>query len=460
MIETEVREKEAARQREEVAVAEALKAKERQQRLYTLSKISETLAEVVDDPDNALALVVRAAHEATQGDLVSVYLYDENTATFTRGVDLPRGGVIEELPAENLPEPYGNVAQVADAQEQKYEEDSVTPTDLKQGYNIRAFASLPLKVASEQGIYSTVGVVLISFCQPHAFSEEEKEILLHLANLAAIFIAYAEARKLAIAGAELAALGTATATLQHRLANTINITLPAVLRLRYRMGNDPVTKEILDTVERNTLFASDVIRRTQVPLRTEPFVLTDVNALLREAIRQCVSYYSERFSEVLLASDLSNSRDDWIAEDSSIPEIRVKAALSPNLPATYVSEGRMQEVFRVLVENAIKAIYPKSGIVTVTSILRSVGRRNVIEITVIDNGKGIEDKVAKKLFHQPVPHKDFTQGAGLGLWLSNIIVRSNQGSIRLESSELGKGSTFSVHLPVRNRPPTTALRTD
>jgi signal transduction histidine kinase len=110
-------------------------------------------------------------------------------------------------------------------------------------------------------------------------------------------------------------------------------------------------------------------------------------------------------------------------------------------------------VLRVLVENGIKAIYPKSGVVRIVSKLESNHLRKYINITVSDTGKGIEDKTKTKLFKQPIPRKAFGEGAGLGLWLSKIIVRSHQGTIELFHTEPEKGSTFQVRLPVLNRVP-------
>ena len=90
----------------------------------------------------------------------------------------------------------------------------------------------------------------------------------------------------------------------------------------------------------------------------------------------------------------------------------------------------------MLVENAVKAIYPRSGSVMILSKFEDDRLRPCVEITVSNTGKGIDETTRPRLFQQPVPRKEFGEGAGLGLWLSNIIVRSHQGSIELQSSEL------------------------
>jgi signal transduction histidine kinase len=430
---------------------ERQKADDRLRRLSQQQAVSDRMAEVVFNPDIVLELVVRAANEVTQSDLSSVYRYDENTASFTGGVRLERLGNVENVPEQDLPASDDYVTKVAESQEPIFESEA-EPTGFTRRHGIKAFAGFPLTVANPRGMYNTVGVLFVNFRQSHPFSDEEREILRYLANQAAFAIAYTEARSSAFANEQLAALGTATATLQHRLGNTLSITLPAVVRLRMRTGNDPVTEEILNTIERNTQFANEVIQRMQTPLRSEPFVPANINSLLREAIQECVNN-ADRFSLVQLASNLPGTSTSRKDNRDDPPEIFLDADLSEPLPVTFSSIGRLQEVFRVLVENAIKAIYPKPGLVTVRSALRAGGRREVIEVTVTDTGKGIDDEVRSRLFRQPVPRREFGEGAGLGLWLSNIIVRGHQGDIGLRSTEPGEGSTFFVRLPVLPHPP-------
>jgi signal transduction histidine kinase len=246
----------------------------------------------------------------------------------------------------------------------------------------------------------------------------------------------------------LAALGTAAATLQHRLGNTINVILPAVLRLRFRVGHDPDNLEILDTIERNALFATDVIRRMQTPLRKEPPVWTNVNLLLWDAIQMCIQD-TDRFPDIQITTNLPGlTRDVSGLPIRSQQQITITANLDESTPETYVSSGQLTEVFRVLVENAVKAIYPKSGSVMVVSKFADDRIHPCVEIKVKDTGKGIDEKTQSRLFTEPVPRKEFGQGAGLGLWLSKYIVRSHQGSIELQSTELNKGSSFLVRLPI------------
>lgn len=435
--------------------------KARRNRLAKLQEISELMTRAGSNPGQVLEMIGQAANEATEADFSSIYLFDDNTQKFTGGVrvfqsdqeDQPEH--IQKLDGADFPQHGGTVWEVASKQEAQFINSSDRVgihTDIAIQYSVKAFAALPLMVEANDTVTNTVGVLVINYQSEHPFSDDDKEILKHLGNQAAVAISYADAHASAQANEQLAALGGAAAALQHRLGNHINVTLPAVMRLRFRIGNDPVAEQILETIERNTLFANEVIRRMQMPLRPDEYVPTSINALVREAIKTCVQE-TVRFSQATLRSMPFSQASDPDGDTSGTPAIHVLDNLSEGIPMTVAGTMRMSEVFRVLIENAIKAVYPESGTVTVSTALRSDSRRDHVVIRVSDTGKGIEEDVKQRLFKQPVPRREFGEGAGLGLWLSNIIVRSHQGRIDLEWSEVGKGSTFVVDLPILTKAP-------
>ncbi|MBE7468369.1 MAG: GAF domain-containing protein [Anaerolineales bacterium] len=424
-------------------------ARQREERLRRLQQISQRMVEASQNPEGVLEFIARTANDIINSALTSVYLYDQATSTFTSGVSVWREGAVERIENSALPSPEDFASQIAEGQTSDFIEniaDRPRVSSFAHRFHLQAFAALPLTIAGAQGLPTTMGVLFVNFKEPHVFLEDEQEILRHLANQAAVAVAFSSAQAAALAQEQLAALGTATGTLQHRLGNTINVILPAVLRLRHRVGDDATSLSILDTVERNALFAGEVIRRMQNPLRSEPFVRTNLNSLLREAIQKCIQ--ENRYPQVSVLVDPAQSSPN----DHDQPQLVITTQLDEHLPETFASVGQMTEVFRVLVENAIKAIQPNAGVITITSRLTGNALGRFAEITVSDTGKGIEEKTQQKLFKQPVPRKEFGEGAGLGLWLSQIIVRSHQGVIRLYASEPGKGSTFWLRLPILAQP--------
>jgi signal transduction histidine kinase len=102
-----------------------------------------------------------------------------------------------------------------------------------------------------------------------------------------------------------------------------------------------------------------------------------------------------------------------------------------------------------LVGNAMK-FTPDGGSVRVG--LRHRADTQQVEISVSDTGIGIAPKQKSQLFEEfaPIHRSRPEDGAGLGLAISRRIVQAHDGSITV-SSEPGRGSTFQVFLPARQR---------
>ncbi len=100
-----------------------------------------------------------------------------------------------------------------------------------------------------------------------------------------------------------------------------------------------------------------------------------------------------------------------------------------------------------LLDNALKY----SGLNAIISIRLSTPLNNIVEISITDNGIGIENTFQKKIFEKffrvPTGDTHNVKGYGLGLSYVSHIVKQHQGLIEVESG-LGKGSTFTVRFPI------------
>jgi signal transduction histidine kinase len=113
------------------------------------------------------------------------------------------------------------------------------------------------------------------------------------------------------------------------------------------------------------------------------------------------------------------------------------------LPPVRCIPGQINQVFMNLLVNAAQAI---EGHGTIT--LRSGTDNTGIWIEIADNGGGMTEQVRKRLFEPFFTTKPVGKGTGLGLSVSwDIIVNKHGGSIDVKS-ELGKGTTFIIRLPV------------
>ncbi|WP_415890542.1 sensor histidine kinase [Neptuniibacter sp. SY11_33] len=119
-----------------------------------------------------------------------------------------------------------------------------------------------------------------------------------------------------------------------------------------------------------------------------------------------------------------------------------------DIPLTYCLPGKIKQVLLNLLVNAGQAI-TDSGSIVVSSIVNE----DRIEIRIKDSGQGIAQDQLDKLFDPFYTTKKVGEGTGLGLSISyGIIVEEHKGDI-LVDSELGKGTCFTLILPVLTNEP-------
>lgn len=120
--------------------------------------------------------------------------------------------------------------------------------------------------------------------------------------------------------------------------------------------------------------------------------------------------------------------------------------LARNLPVFQGSFQKLEQVVMNLVVNALYAIPNKEkGRLTIAT--RYVERLRANIISVEDNGTGIEPGLEERIFEPFFTSRRELGGTGIGLSVSYDLVREHNGYIRV-LSKLGKGSRFTVYLPV------------
>ncbi len=129
----------------------------------------------------------------------------------------------------------------------------------------------------------------------------------------------------------------------------------------------------------------------------------------------------------------------------------VTLAFTPgkSIPLINLDVSQMQSVVLNVLLNALDATQ-RDGSITVTTGIGTSGSgasKRGVEIHVKDTGSGIPPENLDKLFDPFFTTKEVGQGTGLGLAVSDGIVQRHGGTIRVES-KVGKGSTFTVWLPI------------
>jgi len=149
-----------------------------------------------------------------------------------------------------------------------------------------------------------------------------------------------------------------------------------------------------------------------------------------------------------------------LAIKMSAHEMRYTATLVRDygeVPRVLANESRLGQVFVNLLINAIQSI-PEGDVanneVRITTRETNDGR---VRIDVSDTGHGIPAELLNRVFEPFVTTKERGTGTGLGLHICHNIVQSMKGDLSV-STEVGKGTVFSVVLPATARPADVARR--
>jgi signal transduction histidine kinase len=130
-------------------------------------------------------------------------------------------------------------------------------------------------------------------------------------------------------------------------------------------------------------------------------------------------------------------------------ELKYKCAVNKSLkplPRIRCYLGQLNQVFMNLLVNAAQAI-PEKGEINIET--ETINGHIVIRIS--DTGSGIPPEIIPKLFDPFFTTKPAGKGTGLGLAISSGIIQKHNGTIDVEST-IGKGTTFTIRLPLHGVP--------
>jgi signal transduction histidine kinase len=129
-------------------------------------------------------------------------------------------------------------------------------------------------------------------------------------------------------------------------------------------------------------------------------------------------------------------------------ELKYKATVIKEygeLPETVCYPQQLNQVFVNILVNAAQAIIDQGEI-----RIRTWCANGLIFVAISDTGPGIPESIQHRLFEPFFTTKEVGKGTGLGLSISYEIVRKHGGVITLDS-EAGRGTTFTLQIPVRER---------
>jgi two-component system NtrC family sensor kinase len=145
--------------------------------------------------------------------------------------------------------------------------------------------------------------------------------------------------------------------------------------------------------------------------------------------------------------EMTNEVISFLGKETENRGIVVQVHCENAIPIVETNRGKLQQIFLNIINNALAAL-DDCGRLDIRLRLKD---NTHVEIDVIDNGHGIEKADLHRIFEPFFSTKSTSGGTGLGLSITYNLVREIGGSIDVES-EVGKGTRFSVTLPIQVPP--------
>ena len=232
---------------------------------------------------------------------------------------------------------------------------------------------------------------------------------------------------------KLASIGQLAAGVAHEINNPLGIILGYTQLLIREEPEGTERREDLKTIEKHT--------------RTCKTIVEDLLSFARR---------SHTKKEPASVRDIIDEVLSVVRHNLELRRIEVVTHFDPQLPALVVDKDKLRQVFMNLIMNAQQAI-GKDGRITIRTVFDD--DRKHVRVSVSDTGTGIEPKHLPRIFDPFFTTKSTGEGTGLGLSVSYGIVKDHGGEILVES-EPGKGSVFTVLLPVTADPRDSGGRDD
>jgi len=218
----------------------------------------------------------------------------------------------------------------------------------------------------------------------------------------------------------LATLGQLAAGVAHEINEPLGSVLGFAQLLKKNPGLSKQALKDISKIETASLHAREIVKKLMLFGRQMPPQKTNIN--LNMLIEEGLYFLRSRCKKSGIKIDLQLDRD---------------------LPEISADQSQIYQVLVNLVVNAMQAM-PNGGNLTIKTKLGET----FVSMIVKDSGFGMDDETKKKIFMPFFTTKDIGEGTGIGLSVVHGIITSHGGKIKVES-EINKGSTFEVRLPIK-----------
>jgi signal transduction histidine kinase/CheY-like chemotaxis protein len=390
--------------------------------LDTVQRVSRVVASKLD-LSALLQAIIDATVEVSNAECGGFFRKELQSENFTcQTVGGPLGVALQKCSLVNVDELIG-----AETEQRIIRNDDLSlctrPFPLSPQLSIRSF--LALSVHNSKG--GIAGALAFGHRAPAIFTERTERILTVVA--VQLSVGLENARLYQSAQAATAARDQFLAILSHELRTPLTPVFTILDDFEKSPDLPEIVRSDLLVIRRNLQLESRLIddlldlariRETKLSLNRE---ITDVHALIESVYGLCKAAIDQR-------------------------QVQFQIKLQAGRYLVLGDPGRLQQVFWNLFNNAVKFTPDGGSIEVETSVVAGTEFR----VRITDSGPGIGSDSLVKIF-EPFEQADLSVsrqfgGLGLGLAISKGIVDAHEGQILAESPGRGRGSTFTVSLPL------------
>jgi len=288
-----------------------------------------------------------------------------------------------------------------------------------------------------------LGFLILGEKEKGLFSARELALFFRLARYAGLAIRSAQLSQdlqkayASVAQSDrLSSMGQLAASFAHEINNPVAIIIAGIELSLRAMREDLVKAESLEDKEKVVKYAEDKLEK----IKDEAFRVSRIIGRIMGYVRASKDDFAS-----LSLNDLIEATLGLVEHPIRQRQISVVKEMPEDLPQIRGIAGELQEVFLNLFNNAIEAMEGRpSGAISI--LANTLGSNpEMVEVKVSDTGCGIPRENLRKIFDFLFTTK--LQGTGVGLSVVYNTIKKHNGTIDVES-EVGKGTTFIIRLPV------------
>lgn len=222
-----------------------------------------------------------------------------------------------------------------------------------------------------------------------------------------------------------------------------------------RVGTESVLRSFLHTYKNELIAFGEVLRNlsndSHLSVNQKQLLINQRRNWVEKRIEEIEQQYSHQ-PEALTLVNINQLIRDIIELLNYNKNIQIDQDFKDEIPEIEINEAKIKDVIYNIVENSMVAIKhsknSQKGLIKIKTDIVKMSKIDQIQITIQDNGKGIDNQDKERIFEKGFTTRSQSGGTGMGLYLAYEIITDYGGKIDLEA-QVGKGSTFIVYIPLK-----------